>query len=511
MSRDLRVELAVLSAIKWDRQYHAMLATPLRVRDIVLGHQAFFASRLLMTATIYLVVITAFGPWSRLSESLRSRRGPRRDRLRRRSPPGLRLRDEVSFVAIFRFVILLMFLFSRDVLPDHDQLPRPLEGIAYVRRSGTASRSAGTSRSGHRALGQACITSYVLAWVAAGLPRLFTYRSSPTVGFRSLANNRNETFPLTPSSWGAEPPGLPITMSRGPAHRRSYVVRACPDRDARIRGLLLIERNAMVYRRTWMILFSGFFEPLFYLFFFVYPLERFIGDVTSSGRRSEYSAFVAPALLAASAMNGAFYDATNVFWKLRYGKVYDSILSTPVGAKDVAVGETIWAVVRAMLYSAALPRCDRHLGLVESWWAILRCPPASSSASAAGAGSRAYLDADWKGLDLVQLIACRCSCSPRRSIPSRSIRRCSEWIVRALPLYGIELVRSLTTGTVGPYQLVNVAYLAPSGSLACSSPPAGSRGCFSSRATETPAAASTAPAQSSIVVPSSARPPCSRR
>ena len=51
----------VLSAIKWDRQYHAMLATPLRVRDVMLGHQAYFAFRLFLTATIYLVVITAFG------------------------------------------------------------------------------------------------------------------------------------------------------------------------------------------------------------------------------------------------------------------------------------------------------------------------------------------------------------------------------------------------------------------------------------------------------------------
>ena len=48
-------------------------------------------------------------------------------------------------------------------------------------------------------------------------------------------------------------------------------------------GLLLIERNVMVYRRTWMILFSGFFEPLFYLFFFVYPLQSFIGDVSFDG------------------------------------------------------------------------------------------------------------------------------------------------------------------------------------------------------------------------------------
>ncbi len=113
----------------------------------------------------------------------------------------------------------------------------------------------------------------------------------------------------------------------------------------RIGGLLIVERNAMVYRRTWLILFSGFFEPLFYLFFFVYPLQA-VRDVpiTLGGKTVEYAAFVAPALLASSAMNGAFYDATNVFWKLRYGKVYESILSTPVGPKDVASGETMWAV-----------------------------------------------------------------------------------------------------------------------------------------------------------------------
>jgi lipooligosaccharide transport system permease protein len=175
-------------------------------------------------------------------------------------------------------------------------------------------------------------------------------------------------------------------------------------------GLLIVERNVMVYRRTWMILFSGFFEPLFYLFFFVYPLQEFIGDVTFDGEAIQYAAFVAPALLASSAMNGAFYDATNVFWKLRYGKVYESILATPVGPKDVAVGETIWAVVRAMLYSAAYLVVIVALGLVESPWAVL------------------------------------------------------EWVVRCLPLYhGIELIRSLTTGYVGAFQLVNVAYLAAMG------------------------------------------------
>ena len=243
-----------------------------------------------------------------------------------------------------------------------------------------------------------------------------------------------------------------------------YVVRTPLVATARPRigGLLLIERNAMVYRRTWMILFSGFFEPLFYLFFFVYPLQKFIGDVTTGGDTLEYAAFVAPALLAASAMNGAFYDATNVFWKLRYGKVYDAMLSTPVGPKDVAVGETIWAVVRAMLYSAAYLLVIVALGLVESPWALLTLPACFVIGFGfAGAGIAAVTwMRNWKDFDLVQLVMLPMFMFSATFYPISVYPEVLEWVVRALPLYhGIELVRSLTTGSVTAFQLVNVAYL----------------------------------------------------
>ncbi len=234
-----------------------------------------------------------------------------------------------------------------------------------------------------------------------------------------------------------------------------------PDRRA-IGGLLIIERNVMVYRRTWLILFSGFFEPLFYLFFFVYPLQSFIGDVSFDGETLEYAAFVAPALLAASAMNGAFYDATNVFWKLRYGKVYESILATPIGPKDVAVGETIWAVVRAMLYSAAFLVVIVLLGLVESPWALLALPACFVIGFGfAGAGIAAVTwMRTWKDFDLIQLIMLPMFMFSATFYPITVYPVVLEWVVRSLPLYhGIELVRSLTTGAVGPYQLVNVAYL----------------------------------------------------
>jgi lipooligosaccharide transport system permease protein len=122
----------VLSAIKWDRQYHAMLATPLRVRDVMLGHQAYFAFRLFLTATIYLIIITAFGaiesPLGVLAVPVTVLVG-----LSFSAPIAAwaaHAQNEVSFVAIFRFVILPMFLFSGTFFPI-SSLPTPLEVLAW--------------------------------------------------------------------------------------------------------------------------------------------------------------------------------------------------------------------------------------------------------------------------------------------------------------------------------------------------------------------------------------------
>jgi lipooligosaccharide transport system permease protein len=236
----------------------------------------------------------------------------------------------------------------------------------------------------------------------------------------------------------------------------------------RLGALLLIERNVMVYRRTWMIIFSGIFEPLFYLFFFVYPLQKFIGDVTFDGETIEYAAFVAPALLASSAMNGAFYESTNIFFKLRFQKTYDSILATPVRAQDVAIGETAWAVVRSVIYAVAYFAVIALLGLVESPWAVLALPATFVIGFAfAGAGVAAVtFMRTWKDFDLIQLIMLPMFMFSATFFPISVYPTALEWIVRCLPLYqGIELVRALTTGAVGPLQFVNVAYLTAMGLL----------------------------------------------
>ncbi len=236
--------------------------------------------------------------------------------------------------------------------------------------------------------------------------------------------------------------------------------RLAPRAQPRVGGQLIIERNLMVYRRTWILLFSGFFEPLFYLYAMGVGLGALVKTVP--GTDLSYAAYVAPALMASSAMNGAFYDATNVFWKLRYGKVYEAMLSTPVSPTDVAVGETMWAVVRALLYSAAFLFIITISGYVESWWGLLALPAAFVIGFGfAGAGIAAVTwMRNWQDFDLIQLVMLPMFLFSATFYPISIYPAAVEWLVQALPLYhGITLMRGLTTGAVGTAQLVDVAYL----------------------------------------------------
>ena len=116
----------------------------------------------------------------------------------------------------------------------------------------------------------------------------------------------------------------------------------------------MLERQWIVNRAGgWSIVLSGFFEPLFYLLSIRVGFGGLIGDVQDGGKSIPYAEFVAPALFAASAMNGSIYEATNVFWKLKYDKVYDAALATPLTSGDVALGEMLYATMRGTLYSVA--------------------------------------------------------------------------------------------------------------------------------------------------------------
>ncbi|MGH3110062.1 MAG: ABC transporter permease, partial [Gaiellaceae bacterium] len=66
----------------------------------------------------------------------------------------------------------------------------------------------------------------------------------------------------------------------------------------------------------------------------------------------------------------------------------------------------------------------------------------------------------WQDFDLIQLVMLPMFLFATTFFPLAVYPEAIEWVIQALPLYhGIELVRSLSTGAVSAFQLVNVAYL----------------------------------------------------
>jgi lipooligosaccharide transport system permease protein len=251
--------------------------------------------------------------------------------------------------------------------------------------------------------------------------------------------------------------------------RSGLLVRVIPPAFlGRGRARRLVERNVMVYRRGWLIIVSGFFEPFFYLLSIGVGIGKLVGDVTGPGGTSlSYSAFVAPALLASSAMNGAIYDSTlNVYFKLKFAHTYDAILATPVGVGDVALGEITWALIRGLLYSAVFIVVMAILGDISSPWAILALPAAvliGFGFAAVGMAATTFMRS-WNDFDFVQLAILPLFLFSTTFFPLSTYPRWLQIVVECTPLYhGVSLERGLCTGAVSPALLGHALYLAVMG------------------------------------------------
>jgi lipooligosaccharide transport system permease protein len=232
----------------------------------------------------------------------------------------------------------------------------------------------------------------------------------------------------------------------------------------------IVERNYLVYRHAWFVFVTGMFEPILYLFSIGIGVGGLVGDFElPDGSVVGYTAFVAPAMLASSAMNGALFDATyNIFFKLKYEKLYDAMLATPLRPIDIARGEVIWALLRGAAYSAAFIVIMVAMGLVESWWMVLALPATMLIGYGfAGAGMalttwmRSWQDFEYIQLAIVPMFLFSATFYPLSTYPD-SI----EAIVRWTPLYqGVVLCRELALGTLSTDSLYAVIYLAAMGTI----------------------------------------------
>jgi lipooligosaccharide transport system permease protein len=230
------------------------------------------------------------------------------------------------------------------------------------------------------------------------------------------------------------------------------------------RGHVILQRSFRVYSKAWLLILTGFFEPLFYLFALGTGLKGLVGTVLGPGGHPiSYTAFIAPALLAASAMNGAVYDSTmNVFFKMRYAKLYDAMLATSLGPLDVAIGEISWALIRGGLYSAGFLAVMLIMGLTASAWAWLLLPASLLIAfafAAVGMAVTSYLKSI-QDLDLIQLAVLPMFLFSGTFYGLSVYPRWLQLVIECLPLnQGIELLRNLNAGVFDWSVLGHVAYL----------------------------------------------------
>jgi len=232
----------------------------------------------------------------------------------------------------------------------------------------------------------------------------------------------------------------------------------------RPRAPRILERKLMVYRHLWLTFLAGFFEPVFYLLSVRIGIGKLVGHVNVAGHSLTYAAFVAPALLAASAMNGAVFDSTfGVFFQLKYQKSYEAILATPVTVDDLALGEIGWALFRGFMYAVAFLLVMAAMGLVQSPWLVLALPGATLIGFAFGAVGLACTSymRSWQDFEFVQLTILPLFLFSATFYPLATYPRALQLVVQCTPLYqGVAMERAFTTGTIGVDMLVHVGYLA---------------------------------------------------
>ncbi|HEY6496860.1 MAG TPA: ABC transporter permease [Trebonia sp.] len=236
------------------------------------------------------------------------------------------------------------------------------------------------------------------------------------------------------------------------------------------RGLRLIERHARFYRRFWLIIVAGAAEPLFYLLSVGVGIGALIGTVTGpAGEPVPYREFVAPGLLAVSALNGALNDSTfNIYGRLKFDKLYDAVLTTPLGARDVAFAEIGWAVLRGVIYSFSFLIVMAAMGLIASPWAILALPGAgliSFATAAIGVYLTTYMKS-WQDFDYVMLVAVPLFLFSGTFYPLSVYPHVIGVIVEWSPLYqGVVILRDLVLGVPSPDLVWRAAYLVALGAV----------------------------------------------
>ena len=484
MTASVEFSYPVMGGFQWQRTYYAAQVTPLSPAQIALGHLVAVSLRFVFQAAVFLLVMLAFGvvssPWAWVQVLTATLGGLAVGAPIMAFAASLK-EDKGQFATLQRLVVMPLFLFSATFYPL-EALPVWLRWIGWLSPQWHAAQLGRVLSYGMAepvwltvvhvafllalALGGAWLAVRIytrrLGWVRGTPDRdavtVARRDRAPRLGCRAartgaaradVAPAAAQADPAAPSSSVvrehavAVPPLPEIPVRRGPlAGAYSGNVRAVMER-----AFLSLKSN------NWVVFFSGFFEPVLYLASLGLGLGALVGDVAGpDGTPVPYGMYLAPALLAVSAMNGAIYDSTwNVFFKLRYAKTYQTMLSTRLGPLDVALGEIAMALLRGLIYAVGFLIVMTVAGLVTSWTALLMIPGAllvalgfASLGMAVTSWMKTFQHMDWVQIVLMPMFLFSATFFPLAVYPEPI-----QWVIRVFPLWhAVEMMRALAVGVL---------------------------------------------------------------
>ena len=229
----------------------------------------------------------------------------------------------------------------------------------------------------------------------------------------------------------------------------------------------VFEHRYLQYRRTFRAsIFSSFLSPVMFLAAMGLGLGTYVDQSgTDSLGGVSYLAFLAPGLLAATAMQSATFEAMfPIMNGLVWNKVFHAMHATPISPRDIAIGNLLWMVARLTLISAVFTLVIVLFGAAASWEIVLAIPAAVLTGMAFAGPIAAFAAtqstpnrfATIFRFGITPLFLLSGTFYPLENLPA--ILQAIAWLT---PLYhGVALTRGLSLGTAGEEPLLMLAHLA---------------------------------------------------
>jgi lipooligosaccharide transport system permease protein len=231
------------------------------------------------------------------------------------------------------------------------------------------------------------------------------------------------------------------------------------------------QRNLTVYQQSWKISFiPPLLEPLFYLLAFGAGLSGLVGAIRYHGQELSYVRFIAPALIAITVMNSAFFENTyGSFVRMYYQKTFDAMMATPLTVEEIITGEIIWGATKSVIATAIMMAVISGFGLIGYPEGLLLLPLAFLGGLAFGAAGM-ICTAVVPTIELfnlpVFLFITPMFLFGGTFFPVENLPRWAQTVAIGLPLTHLaELARAFATGRIDASLLPGLAYLAASAAV----------------------------------------------